>query len=144
MRRGQRVVGPPAAVRAVRAHRVLRHLPCAARVRPCGRQRAPVHPQLRARRRLVLQLRVQGHVRGAGAGTAGESPACPAGARARRTGAGRLALPRALSLYAALLYYPADSYWTTPEEEKFSAGYNDVAAAAATSWSPTGGCTSRM
>ena len=36
-----------------------------------------------------------------------------------------------MALYAALLYYPADSYWTTPEEEKFSAGYNDFAAAAA-------------
>jgi hypothetical protein len=36
-----------------------------------------------------------------------------------------------MALYTALLYYPADSYWTTPEEEKFSAGYNDFAAAAA-------------
>jgi hypothetical protein len=36
-----------------------------------------------------------------------------------------------MALYTALLYYPADSYWTTPEEEKFSAGYNNFAAAAA-------------
>jgi len=35
-----------------------------------------------------------------------------------------------MALYAALLYYPADRYWTTPEEMKFSDAYGEFGAAA--------------
>ena len=35
-----------------------------------------------------------------------------------------------MTLYAALLYYPADSYWTTPEEAEWSADYAAFGAAA--------------
>ncbi|MBJ7607867.1 MAG: transcription initiation protein [Candidatus Dormibacteraeota bacterium] len=35
-----------------------------------------------------------------------------------------------MALYAALLYYPEDSYWTSPEEEQFSAGYAEFGQAA--------------
>ena len=35
-----------------------------------------------------------------------------------------------MALYAALLYYPADHYWTTPEEMEFSDAYAEFGAAA--------------
>jgi hypothetical protein len=35
-----------------------------------------------------------------------------------------------MALYAALLYYPKDSYWTTPEEAEFSPGYGEFGEAA--------------
>jgi hypothetical protein len=35
-----------------------------------------------------------------------------------------------MALYAMLLYYDADQYWTHPEETKFSAGYGEFGAAA--------------
>ena len=35
-----------------------------------------------------------------------------------------------MALYATLLYYPEDRYWTSPEEEEFSAGYGELGAAA--------------
>ncbi len=36
-----------------------------------------------------------------------------------------------MALYATLLYYPEDRYWTSPEEEEeFSAGYGEFGAAA--------------
>ena len=36
-----------------------------------------------------------------------------------------------MTLYATLLYYPADRYWTEPEERRFSAGYAEFGKAAA-------------
>jgi hypothetical protein len=36
-----------------------------------------------------------------------------------------------MALYATLLYYPADNYWTSPEERKFSDGYTEFGKAAA-------------
>lgn len=44
-----------------------------------------------------------------------------------------------MTLYAALLYYPADSYWTTPEETQWSAEYGTFAAAARTAGVIRGG-----
>src|SRR5712692_10128263 len=76
--RGRRgLVVPPAAVRAVRARRLLRHVAVTTRqrARPC--QRAPGDPKFRAGRDLVLQLSDQRVLR---AGTA----ACAAGAPSRR------------------------------------------------------------
>jgi hypothetical protein len=35
-----------------------------------------------------------------------------------------------MTLYATLLYYPADGYWTTPEERVFSPLYADFGRAA--------------
>lgn len=35
-----------------------------------------------------------------------------------------------MALYATLLYYPEDRYWTSPEEEEFSPGYGEFGAAA--------------
>jgi hypothetical protein len=35
-----------------------------------------------------------------------------------------------MTLYAALLYYPADSYWTTPEESEWSTDYGAFGLAA--------------
>jgi hypothetical protein len=35
-----------------------------------------------------------------------------------------------MALYAALLYYPSDKYWTEPEEREFSAGYGEFHEAA--------------
>jgi hypothetical protein len=35
-----------------------------------------------------------------------------------------------MALYAALLYYPADHYWTTPEEKQYSAEYGEFGAKA--------------
>ena len=56
VRERQRLVVPPAPLRGVRAHRVLRQLAVAARQRARGRRRAPADPQLRAGRGLVLEL----------------------------------------------------------------------------------------
>lgn len=36
-----------------------------------------------------------------------------------------------MALYAALLYYPADTYWTTPAERQFSPQYADFSMEAA-------------
>ncbi len=36
-----------------------------------------------------------------------------------------------MALYAMLLYYPEDQYWTAPEESEFSPGYGEFGAAAA-------------
>jgi hypothetical protein len=35
-----------------------------------------------------------------------------------------------MTLYATLLYYPADNYWTTPEERVFTPRYADFGKAA--------------
>jgi len=44
-----------------------------------------------------------------------------------------------MTLYAALLYYPEDQYWTSPEETRFSADYGTFGAAAAASGALRGG-----
>jgi hypothetical protein len=44
-----------------------------------------------------------------------------------------------MALYAALLYYPQDSYWTTPEERQFSAGYGEFGEAAGAAGALRGG-----
>jgi hypothetical protein len=36
-----------------------------------------------------------------------------------------------MALYATLLYYPADNYWTSPEQSKHAAGYTEFGKAAA-------------
>ena len=36
-----------------------------------------------------------------------------------------------MALYATLLYYPEDQYWTAPEESAFAPGYGEFGAAAA-------------
>jgi hypothetical protein len=36
-----------------------------------------------------------------------------------------------MTLYAALLYYPVDRWWMSPEEEKFNPDYNEFAEAVA-------------
>jgi hypothetical protein len=35
-----------------------------------------------------------------------------------------------MALFAALLYYPADEYWTTPEQQKFTPQYAEFGQAA--------------
>jgi len=35
-----------------------------------------------------------------------------------------------MALFATLLYYPEDRYWTTPEEAEFSPGYGEFGQAA--------------
>jgi hypothetical protein len=44
-----------------------------------------------------------------------------------------------MALYAALLYYPADRYWTEPEEQQFSPAYGEFGSAAATAGVLRGG-----
>src|SRR5499427_763565 len=95
----RRLVVPPAPVRPMRAHRLLRLLTGPAREPSCSRFRAPGDPEFRAGRVMVLELRREPDVRQRpGPGTAGASPARAAGARPGRPGTPRLAVPPALAL----------------------------------------------
>ena len=60
LRRGRRLVGPPAPVRAVRSRRLLRHVAVAARARARRGVGPPGRAHVRARRGLVLGLRGRG------------------------------------------------------------------------------------
>src|SRR4029077_1119404 len=57
MRCDRWLVGPPAPLRRMWAHRLLRRLAGAARVGALARNRTPDHPVLRTGRGLVLELR---------------------------------------------------------------------------------------
>ncbi len=70
-----------------------------ARERARGRDRPPAHPEFRAGRVMVLELRGEPDVRQRpGTGAAGASPGRPAGARPGRSGASGLAVPPALAV----------------------------------------------
>src|SRR5690606_32497185 len=91
VRRRGRLVGPPAPVRAVRPHRLLRLVSGPARDRALPRDRPPAGPQLRAGRGLVLGLP---HERAAGGPRPARTPAPaarPGGPRPRGAGPGGLA-----------------------------------------------------
>ena len=91
--RGGRVVAPPAPLRRLRAHRLLRQLaqPARQRARPPGRPRH--RPELRAGRGLVLGLRSEQYYEGPELAPPEHHPLEPAHpgsrrTRARRTGSG--------------------------------------------------------
>ena len=75
--------------------------PVAARHRARDRDRAPVHPQLRARRGLVLQLRDQGDLRGPRTRAAAAPSGRPGSAGTQGAGTERLADARTLGLHGA-------------------------------------------
>lgn len=64
VRRQRWLVVSPAPVCAVRPYRLLRHLAIAACQRACGRDWSSAHPELRARRGVVLELPGERDIRG--------------------------------------------------------------------------------
>src|SRR6516225_5176194 len=97
------MVVPSAPLRPVRPRRLLRLLAIAARQRARGRDRPPADPELRAGRRLVLELCGEPDVRlGPGTGPARSSPPRSAGARPGRPGPPGLAAPPALGFVCSL------------------------------------------
>src|SRR5260370_874505 len=98
MRGERRVVVPPAPVRSVRAHRLLRHLTVPARERARRPDRTPDCRELRAGRGLVLELPGAGVLRARPATRPARTPSgLSAGARPGRTRATGLALPHSLT-----------------------------------------------
>ena len=94
VRRRRRLVGAPAPLRAVRAHRLLRLLAGPARERARGRDRPPDRAELRAGRGLVLGLRERGLLRRPGARRPAAPPGRPDRARAARPACRPTGVPR--------------------------------------------------
>src|SRR6478752_9664671 len=92
----RRVVVPPAPLRPVRAHRLLRQLTRAARQRPFATVGSPADPELRTGRGLVLELPGWAVLQRPGPVPAAQPPGRPAGAGPGRARARRLAQPAAL------------------------------------------------
>ena len=103
VRRGGRLVVPPAPVRPVRAHRLLRLVAVPARQRARQGGRPPGHPELRAARGVVLELPGRPAVRArTRTGAAAPPPAQPDHARPGRPGPRRLAGPPALLAHRSI------------------------------------------
>src|SRR3954469_5467118 len=83
---------------AVRPHRVLRQLAVTARLGARTRERAPGHPELRAGRGLVLELRGGGLRQWTDAGTAARTSERPARAATCRSLSQRLAAAPSLAI----------------------------------------------
>jgi len=96
VRSQRRLVVPPAQVRAVRPHRLLRRLALAACDPACPRAGTSVDPVVRAWWGLVLQLRRWAALWGARPCSAAISPGRAAGARSARSRARWLAVTPAL------------------------------------------------
>ena len=95
---GRRLVAAFTALRPMRAHRLLRLLPLAARQPPLSRCWSSPDPQLRTWRRLVLELQHRTVLRRSVARPTRASPARPTYAWTRRASAGGLAAPPSLRL----------------------------------------------
>ena len=97
MPRQRRLVVPPAPLRALWSHRLLRLVAEPARKRSCQSERPPSHTKFRARRGLVLRLRNRRR-HGRSSVSAARAPSAQAAdARPCRQGATRLGAPPPLS-----------------------------------------------